>query len=154
MEKSFYIDLSGIAHPAPADMPSPSLTTVHTIPGAERTAHAGTGGEAMLQEFDGLFGYINQLDSTTSTSRMLPVHVVRADLHAFYLTQAHAQAELMDASARVIYTLHPERACYCYLPRDSTGCRSQRGTCSCSAFTSVSVSSVRATSAAFGFCIR
>lgn len=37
--------------------------------------------EVILQEFDGLFGFINMLDFKLNSKRIVPLHSEQADLH-------------------------------------------------------------------------
>jgi len=73
-------------------------------------------GQARLQEFDGLLGYINLLDVELTRDMVIPLHVNQADIHIFYLFGTDQAIQIKDLSQDLTYTIPSGRGRYIYLP--------------------------------------
>jgi len=73
-------------------------------------------GQARLQEFDGLLGYINLLDVELTRDIVIPLHVNQADIHIFYLFGTDQAIQIKDVRQDLTYTVPSGRGRYIYLP--------------------------------------
>jgi AraC-like DNA-binding protein len=73
--------------------------------------------EAILQEFDGLFGFINMLDSRLTRKRIVPLHIEQSDLHIFYVMEARSSLLIHDLQTKNKIEISPLRGRYLYLPQ-------------------------------------
>lgn len=115
MKASLHIDLMhvfGIASSPPSNCQLPFIQ----MKNADVSYHRCAIGEAMLQEFDGLLGYLYQLDLCTTRALTIPISVDRGDLHALYLILAAGPIHIQDLQSGQSFILASQRACYLYLP--------------------------------------
>lgn len=73
-------------------------------------------GQACLQEFDGLLGYINLLDVDLPRDIVIPLHIDQADIHIFYLFGTDQAFQIKDPRKDFIYSISSGRGRYIYLP--------------------------------------
>lgn len=115
MKKALYIHLDAVfgeaCHPSDSTMQSP----IPMSNGAYSYYRDGPD-QAYLQEFDGLLGYINILDVAASNSMVIPLHVLQADIHIFYLIGNNCAIQIKDIKQDVTYTISSARGRYIYLP--------------------------------------
>lgn len=71
--------------------------------------------EAILQEFDGLLGYINLLDLKLKNNRIIPLHVTGPDIHLIALLTAQSPIHIKELHTDKIYEIKPLRGRYLYL---------------------------------------
>ncbi|SFS39672.1 AraC family transcriptional regulator [Sphingobacterium wenxiniae] len=72
--------------------------------------------EAILQEFDGYFGFLYYLEILLEETRVIPLEVDKSDLHILYLLSSSGMVTLMDDDTKPIVNLRSSRASYLYLP--------------------------------------
>lgn len=73
--------------------------------------------ETILQEFDGLLGFINMLDCKLIKKRTIPLHVEQSDLHIFYLIAGRSTIEINDLQHHKSIKIAPSRGRFIYLPK-------------------------------------
>ncbi|MDR6734800.1 helix-turn-helix domain-containing protein [Sphingobacterium sp. 2149] len=74
-------------------------------------------GQACLQEFDGLLGYINLLDVAVSSDIVIPVRVKRSDMHIIYVFSDESAVQIKDVGQQTSYSITCNRGRYFYLNR-------------------------------------
>ncbi len=74
-------------------------------------------GQACLQEFDGLLGYINLLDVAVSSDIVIPVRVKRSDMHIIYVLSDDSAIQIKDIGQQTSYSIACNRGRYFYLTR-------------------------------------
>ncbi|WP_437920276.1 helix-turn-helix domain-containing protein [Sphingobacterium sp. LRF_L2] len=74
--------------------------------------------EALLQQFDGLHGFLYHLDIAIEAERCIPLVIGRADLHILYLFSSEGHIQLYQSSTGDICSIASERARYLYLPKE------------------------------------
>lgn len=72
--------------------------------------------EAILQEFDGLLGFINTLDFKLIAKTTIPLHIKQSDLHIFYLMEGRSHIVIHDLQTSKSIAVLPLRGRYFYLP--------------------------------------
>ena len=72
--------------------------------------------EAILQEFDGLLGFINMLDFKLTTKTKVEFHIEQPDLHVFYLMEGLSDFAIIDMESMKRMVVPPLRGRYFYLP--------------------------------------
>ncbi|WP_333863597.1 helix-turn-helix domain-containing protein [Sphingobacterium sp.] len=115
MKKALYIHLDAVfgeaCHPSDSTIPC-AIPMFHS----DSSYYRNSCGQAYLQEFDGLLGYINILDVAVSDSMAIPFRVLQADIHIFYLIGKDRAIQIKDIRQDVIYTISSSRGRYIYLP--------------------------------------
>lgn len=71
--------------------------------------------ESILQEFDGLLGFINLLDLKTTGKSTIPLHVTGADIHIIHLLESQSPIQIKDLQTKEVYAVSPSRGRYLYL---------------------------------------
>lgn len=72
--------------------------------------------EAILQEFDGLLGFINMLDFKLIGKTTVEFHIEQPDLHVFYLMEGQPNMAIIDMQSMKRMLVSPLRGRYFYLP--------------------------------------
>lgn len=75
-------------------------------------------GQACLQQFDGLLGYINVMDLRLPVDIVIPIQIMRSDIHIFYDITDDSAIQIKDIAQQTSYTISFNRGRYLYL---STG---------------------------------
>ncbi|MEN5055882.1 AraC family transcriptional regulator [Sphingobacterium kitahiroshimense] len=129
MKKALQIDLK---HLFGAECLQKQITINPSIKMAHGSVsyYGNQGNEAILQEFDGLLGYVNMVDFKSSQNLNIPIHIETSDLHIFYLMEAQASIEIENLQQHISYRIDPARARYFYLPPGSYQLQIPRGRCS------------------------
>jgi len=73
-------------------------------------------GQACLQQFDGLLGYINILDLHIHSDIVIPLRVKHSDIHIFYVITEDSAIQIRDIQKQVSYIISFNRGRYFYLP--------------------------------------
>lgn len=74
-------------------------------------------GQACLQEFDGLLGYINLLDVALLSDIIIPVRVKRSDIHIIHVLSDDSPIQIKDIVQQISYSIGCNRGRYFYLSR-------------------------------------
>lgn len=72
--------------------------------------------EAVLQEFDGLQGYLYFIDILLDDERHIPFKIDHPDLHILYVLSGSAPVKFYDQDTHLLSQLANHRAQYLYLP--------------------------------------
>ncbi|WP_343322091.1 helix-turn-helix domain-containing protein [Sphingobacterium multivorum] len=115
MKKALYIHLETVF--GEARQPEDSTLQPHIpMSNGESRYYRNASGQAYLQEFDGLLAYINILDVKASNRMVIPLRILQADLHLFYLIGKDGAIQIKDMKQDVTYTISSSRGRYIYLP--------------------------------------
>ena len=74
--------------------------------------------EAILQEFDGLHGYLYSIDILLNDEKYIPFQTEKADLHIVYILSDDAPVNIDNQDGTAICQVSSGRAVYLYLPPD------------------------------------
>lgn len=116
MKKSFHLGLYEHFDPVRTADSLVHLKQGVTMPNAEASYWKQQDEEAVLQEFDGHYGFLYYIDVRLDRQRHIPVEVDRADMHILYVLQSPGQTRLYDTDVRPVCQLDSQRAVYLYLP--------------------------------------
>lgn len=72
-------------------------------------------GQACLQQFDGMLGYINILDLHLPGDIDIAIQVTRSDIHIFYIITEDRAVQIMDIRKQICYSISCNRGRYFYL---------------------------------------
>jgi len=86
---------------------------------AEETYWKHQGEEAILQEFDGLQGYLYFIDIVLDDERHIPFEIDHPDLHILYVLSDSGPVKFYDQDAHLLSKLVNHRAQYLYLPPEN-----------------------------------
>lgn len=75
--------------------------------------------EAIIQEFDGLLGFINMLDFKFTSKTTLAFHIEQSDLHVFYFMEGSSTIKIKDLQTENSFEISPLRGRYFYLTAGS-----------------------------------
>ncbi len=115
MKKSLNLQLTDILG-APCDPSTLTLQSSVRMKSGSTTFLKNQIGEAILQQFNGLLGYVYLFELHLSSPISIPIDIARAGLHILYPLAAIAPLELRDDTQHTAYPLVGERARYLYLP--------------------------------------
>lgn len=116
MKKSLHIDLEKLFGTA-IERKQVSITPSIKMSNGQISYFSNQLDEAILQEFDGLFGFINMLDFKLKSKRIIPLHIEQADLHIFYLIEGRSSILINDLRTKKSIDISPLRGRYFYLPK-------------------------------------
>src|SRR5690606_36772485 len=123
MKKSFHLGLYEHFDPVRTADSLVHLKQGVTMPNAEASYRKEHDEEAVLQEFDGHYGFLYYIDVRLDRQRHIPVEVDRADMHILYVLQSPGQTRLYDTDVRPVCQLDSQRAVYLYLsPEEYSSC--------------------------------
>ncbi|WON93657.1 helix-turn-helix transcriptional regulator [Sphingobacterium sp. UGAL515B_05] len=89
-----------------------------SMPNADFQLYENQHGQACLQQFDGLLGFINLLELHIPSDIVISLQVKYPDIHSFYVMANNTTIQLEDLSQQVSYPISSGRGRYFYL---STG---------------------------------
>lgn len=124
MKKSFFLDFLQLKA-APCTLADLQIQKCTSIRHAEVQCWKSPLLEAIVQEFDGHYGYLYQYEFKTSLRQLIPLRVILSDIHIVYHIEG-SQSILLDGGKEHIY-FKPERACYLYLPQGDYNIRLAKG---------------------------
>lgn len=73
-------------------------------------------GQACLQQFDGLLGFINIMDVHIPSDIVIPLRVRHSDIHIFYVITDDSAIQIKDIRQQASYTISFNRGRYIYFP--------------------------------------
>lgn len=114
MKTTLQIDLTaifGTPECAEGTCINPPITMVH---GDCQQYHSALG-QACLQQFDGLLGYIHIMDLCIPSDIVIPLSVQHPDLHIFYVMTEDFGIQLHDVHQQINYPIVRNRGRYFYL---------------------------------------
>lgn len=97
---------------------SMALQPLIRMSNAAYQGYSNSKGQACLQQFDGLLGYINVMDLHLPADIVIPIQIMRSDIHIFYVITDHSAIQINDIRQQSSYTISFNRGRYFYL---STG---------------------------------
>lgn len=115
MKKALHIHLEAVFGEA-CHVDDLTIKPYFPMSNGESSYYRNAFGQAYLQEFDGLVGYINIQDVAVTNNMVIPLHVLQADLHMFYLIGNDHAIQLKDMKQDITYTISSSRGRYIYLP--------------------------------------
>ncbi|MBD1433759.1 AraC family transcriptional regulator [Sphingobacterium sp. DN00404] len=85
---------------------------------AEETYWKHQSEEVILQDFDGLQGYLYFIDIVLDDERHIPFEIDHPDLHILYVLSDNDTVSIVDQQTDAVCQVPSERAIYLYLPSD------------------------------------
>lgn len=114
MKKTLQIDLAQVFG-EPLSPRTDSLKLRISMSNADYEHYENQHGQACLQQFDGMLGYINILDLHLPADIVIPVQVTRSDIHIFYIITEDRAIQIRDVQKRISYSISCSRGRYFYL---------------------------------------
>ncbi|WP_333802718.1 helix-turn-helix domain-containing protein [Sphingobacterium multivorum] len=116
MKTALQIDIAQVFD-QPISPRTDTLKPSKSMSNADYQHYENQHGQACLQQFDGMLGYINILDLHLPADIVIPMQVTASDIHIFYLLTEDRAIQIRDVQKRISYSISCNRGRYFYLTR-------------------------------------